>query len=310
MALSVQAPYTPLKISSVGVATPGKNGFITLAKPAAPAPPPPPRAPAPSGGGGGGGGYYPAPAPPPVYAPKLDIAALGAQARNQAAGAVNPYYTSVLNKFLAQQGELKAQQQQSYDLNVKNLQDELNQTLEQNALTKTRTGEDVATNEAQVADTADQFQVDSGKQFTTDRLGKAEDVAKAGLTGGIGAQQGEALQEAHNTDETRKTQEFQQEKDKQELFKTRTFEDLAKSGELATDTSTKGQTKAKFDLDSYITNQNRDIDMHKDELEKARQQDVAQESARQSKIIFNNFIAGIANPAQRQAAINAYSSLV
>lgn len=310
MSLSVQAPYNPLKISGVIQATPGSNGFIGLAQPAKAAPAkaaaPPPSY---SGGGGGGGGGYAAP-PAPVYAPALNIAALTSQARASAEGAVNPYYTKSLNDFLAQQSALKAQQQQSYDLDIKNFQDQLNQTLDQNATTKTRTAEDTATNEAQVADTADQFQTDSGKQFTTDRLAKAETVAQAGLTGGIGAQQQEAAQEAHNTDESRQTTQFQQQKDQQELFKSRTFEDLAKSGELATTTSNKGQAQAKFNLDNYITNQNFDIQNKKNDLEQSRLQAVAAEQKNQAHLAFNKFIAGIANPAQRQAAINAYSSLI
>jgi hypothetical protein len=247
--------------------------------------------------GGGGGG-----APAPVYAPKLDIAGVYAKARSAAEGAVNPFYTKQLNDFLAQQGAQKQQQQTQYETNIKNLEDQLKNTLEQNDITKGRTTEDVAQNEAQIAQTADEFQTDTGQQFDQSRLA----AARGASTGGLGQQQLETGQQARNTQETRQTQQFQQKKQEQELFKTRTFADLARSGTLAGEATTKGKAAAKFDLDSYIQNAGFTEQNKRNELEQNRLQAVGQEQGNQSKLLFNQYLSGISNPAQYQAALQTY----
>lgn len=300
----VQAPNNPLKITSVGVAHPPT--LTNLQKPAAA---PAPAAPNPyyaSAYGGGGGGSY---APPVVYAPKLDIAAVNAQARKAAEGAVNPYYTKVLSEFLSQQAVQKQQQQTAYDTSVKNAEDLLQQNLQADELGRQRTTEDTATNQANINQTADQFQTDSGNQFTADRLAKAKEIAQAGLTGGLGAQQGEALQTTRNTTESRQEEQYQQQRDQQALFKGRTFEDLAKTDELSKTTSEKSKTAAKFSLDSYIQNAAADEQNKRNDLEKSRLQDIASNQAAQAKLAFQRYIAGITNPAQRAAAISTYGGL-
>lgn len=250
--------------------------------------------------------YTPPPAysaPAPVYAPKLDLAAINAQARQSAEGAVNPYYTKVLNEFLTQQASKRQQQQTQYETNVKNLQDQLKNTLEQNDITKGRTTEDVAKNEADINQTADQFQTDAGQAFDANRL----ELAKDASTGGLGAQKTEAATTARNTQEKRQEQKFQQHREQQELFKTRTFADLARSGDLAKIASEKGQTQAKFDLDSYIQNQGFDEQAQRNSLEKQRFSDIATEQARQSKLLFASYLQKISNPAQYEAAVRTYS---
>lgn len=310
----VQAPINPIHITGVTVAHPPT--LTNLQKPAAA-----PKAPAGGGGGGGnpyyavggygggggGGGGY---APPVVYAPKLDIAGLNARARAAAEGAVNPYYTKVLNEFLQQQSVQKQQHQTQYDMNIKNLEDTLQQSLEDNTTTRKRTTEDVATNQADINNKADQFQVDSGTQFNTDRLAKAKELSAAGLTGGLAAQQIQNQESTRDLTESRQDEDFQNQRNTQALFKGRTFEDLAKSDVLATNTTSKNKTQEKFNLDSYIQSAQADEANKRNELEKSRLQDVAQNQQQQAKLAFQRWIAGITNPAQRQAAISTYGGLV
>lgn len=255
------------------------------------------------GGGGGGGGGYVA---PQVYAPKLDIAAVNAQARQAAEGAVNPYYTKALNEFLAGQAQKRQQQQTQYDTNVKNLEDTLKQNLEQSQVTRGRTTEDVATNQAQINQTADQYQTDQGQQFTQDRLNQARQLASAGLTGGLGAQQAQNATTARNTQEGRQEQQYQQQRDTQALFKGRTFEDLAKSDTQAQTSTEKGKTQEKFNLDTYIQNSQADEQNQRNSLEKARLQDIASNQQQQAKLAFQQYLAGIRDPRQLQAAVSTY----
>lgn len=242
--------------------------------------------------------------PPPVYAPKLDIAAINAQARQSAEGATNPYYTKVLNDFLAQQAFNTKQTKTQYDTDVKNYEDQLKNTVEQNAITKTRTGEDVAKNIADVNQNADQFQTDSGQAFDAQRL----DLARNTSTGGLGQQKLETAQAGRNTQETRQVQKFQAAKDQQELFKTRSFDDLARSGKLAGEAATKGKIAAKFDLDTYIQNAAFTEKDTRNKLEASRQAEIDQKARSYAKDAYASYIRNITDPAQRLAGVAQYGS--
>ena len=149
-----------------------------------------------------GASYY---SPPTVYAPKLDVAAMNAKARSQAENAVNPYYTKALNDYLEKAAFAKATEEEQTKTNIKNYEDTLAQTLAQNETTKTRTAQDTALNEAQIARTEDQFQTDSGQAFDAARIAEARRAAVAGITGGTAGASQEALQTKNATQEqTRK----------------------------------------------------------------------------------------------------------
>jgi hypothetical protein len=246
---------------------------------------------------------------PQVYAPNLDYAGITAKARKQAARAVNPYYTKVMGDFLAQQGALKKQQVAQSQTEQQNIEDQLKQTLEGNDISKARTGEDVAQNISQINTNADQFQTDSGQQFTADRLQQAKQISQSGLTGGLGAQQKEAVQTAQNTAEGRQTQQFQQQKFDQELTKARTFEDLARSGAIATKGAEKGKKQVQVDLANFLTNQKFETKKGKRNIKEERLQKLAQKQSDYGKLAVNRFIRSISDPAKRAAAQSAYGGI-
>ncbi len=255
-------------------------------------------------GGGGGGG-----APAPVYAPKLDVAAVNAQARAAAENAVNPYYTKVLNEFLTQQAAQRARAQTQYQTDITDIEDTLKETVEGNALTKARTEEDVTKNIADIADSADEFQTDSGEEFDAARMMEARDTAASGKTGGLALQASEKGVEKRNKVEERQAKKFKDLKETQQLFKGRTMADLLKSDELATKRTEKGKTQRKFDLDSYIESQDFETSNKRNELERSRLNDITQNQSSQSKLLFNNYLAGIADPAKYEAAVRTYGGL-
>lgn len=316
MALTL-AQAKPPTISSVGVARPNvtlgattqarppqllspvqnfvQSAQTLLAQPKATAPTPPPVVPM---------------APAVVKPPALDLAALQAKARADAEGAVNPYYTKLLNDFLTQQSAQKAQQQAQYDTNIKNLDDQLAETLKTNEITGKRTTEDVGQNMADINQNADIFQTDSGQAADAARIAQARGLAQSGLTGGVGAQQQEAATAASNTGEKRQEQQFQHQRQAQELFKTRTFEDLARSGELATKSTEKGKKAAKFDLDSFIEGQGFNEQNQRSSLEQQRLGAVQQEQGNRAKLALNEWLAKIRDPAQLLAASQIYGGAV
>lgn len=249
-------------------------------------------------------------APRQVMAPALDVNSIYSKAGATAAANVNPYYTKLLNDFVGQQATVRQQQQQQTDTNITNLQDQLKQVKEANTVTGNRATEDTATAEANAAQATDERQQDQGTAFDTSRADQAVHQAAAGLTGsGLAAGETASAQKTQDTTEARQAENDQQVKTATELAKARTFEDLATSNTNATTAEGKGETQAKFDLDKFITGQTTDLQAEQDALENRRRADLANEKSNQTKILVQNFINSIANPAQRQAAISAYGGL-
>lgn len=242
-----------------------------------------------------------------AYAPALNLGDIYNQASTTAQGAVNPYYTKQLSDFQTQQAQSKALQQQQTQMNIQNLQTQLANTLQGNQITQGRTAQDVLGNEQQIGIKADQAQQDQGTQFDQARIAQAKQLASQGLTtSGTGAQQVLGSQTDRNTQEGRQAADVAQQQQAQELFKTRTFEDLARSGDLATKQEATGETQANFDLNKFILGQAADLQQQTQSLEQQRLSRVAQETQNQAKLLVNNFIQSLSNPAQRLAAAQQY----
>lgn len=244
-----------------------------------------------------------------VYAPKLDLSNIYNQASSSAANAVNPYYTKQLQDFQTQQAQDKALQQQQTQMNIQNLQTQLQNTIQGNQVTGSRTSQDVLQNEQQAGIKADQVQQDQGTQFDQARIAQAKQLASQGLTtSGLGGQQVLGSETDRNTQEGRQAADLAQNQQQQELLKTRTFEDLARSGELATQAEKTGETQANFDLNKFIQGQASSLQQTQQSLEQQRLQRVAQETQNQAKLLVNNFIQSLSDPAQRLAAAQQYGS--
>lgn len=248
--------------------------------------------------------------PAPVYAPKLDFASVQAKSRAAAEGAVNPYYTKAINDFLSQQAAEKETFKKSQEFAHKALDTELDRVTQDNAINRERTTQDVATNEANIATKADEFQTDSGTAFDVARRAEAKALASSGLTGGLAGQQTETSNAEHNTKEGRQSAEFVKQKVAQEVFKARTFEDLAKSGERAVKDTATGKEKLDFDLNTYIQKQGFDLQQEQNDLELKRQDSLARNKADQQSILVRQFIDSISDPARRDAALKAYGGLL
>lgn len=254
---------------------------------------------------GGNGGIS------PVYAPKLDVASLNAKARAQAESAVNPYYVKALNDFLAQQAAAKARTEQQYKTDVANIDTTLQNTLQENAINRERTAQDVSTNIADINNQTEQFQTDSGQQFEKDRLAQARQQAASGTLGtGAGNRQTAETNANRNTQEFRQEVKFQEARAQQQLFKGRTFADLTRADKQASQATDNKKKQAKFDLDTYMENQNFAEKNKRNELEQSRLSAVADESRNQSRLLYNQYLSGITDPAKYVAAVNTYGGVV
>lgn len=274
---------------------PGVNRGTTVA----PAPQPfNPLAGLPSGG-----------ATPEVFAPDPGFDTINKNATARATADVNPIYTKYLNDFLGTQAQQQATQKAITDQAVQNAQDTLKDTLKSNEITGARTTADTATklNEANIA--TDWRQTDQGGQYDIDRVAQAVQQAKAGLTGsGLAAGQQGASQTAFNTKESRQATGDAQQKAATQLAQSRTFEDLARSGELATQAEGKQEKAAQFDLTTFMQNQGMQLQDEQQKLEQQRQNQVAQTQAKYKQDAVVNFYKTITNPAQKAAYIKAYGN--
>lgn len=232
----------------------------------------------------------------PAKAANFDVGGNYNRAYNQAASNINPLYDKYLNQFLQEQSLKTQAQQHVYDTTVQNLDTSLKNTAEANTLTQQRTGEDVATNEAQIAQKEDQFQTDSGEQNTAERLALAKANAVSGTTGGLGSQKVESQQTTRNTAEKRQGEQFDQQTAAQELFKARTFEDLAKSTQLATEKTTTGKASAKFDIDNYLALTKVSEEQYRTKAAEERRQAQIDEAARIARENYQAFLSGLSDP--------------
>lgn len=243
----------------------------------------------------------------PVAAPYFDTNAAANAARARATDAVNPLYTAKLNDFLASQAALQSQKQAQTATSVQNYKDTLDEALKTNEVSGQRTSADTALKIGDINQAADQFQQDSGDQFELARTAQARAQATAGILGsGAGNRQTNTAIISRNTTEGRADDKAQEQKDAAELFKARTFEDLATSNASATKTEGKNEAQANFDLGNYITNLDFQTKDQTNTLNEQRQAQIDASTKALAQTAYNNYINGIANPAQRQAAAQTY----
>lgn len=247
--------------------------------------------------------------PAPVYGQVLNTDAYYNRATADATKASNPYYHKLLNEFIGQQATTKQQQQQQTDVNIQNLQDQLAQLEKANTVSGERATQDTATSEANAALATDNRQLDQGTQFNTDRNALAIKQAESGLTGsGLAAGQTGTAQQTQDTTESRQAAADQEAKNAAELSKARTFEDLATSNTNAASSTTKGVTQAKFDLNKFIQGQTMDLTNKRGDLQLQQKSQVLQDATRRTRVMVQNAINAIANPAVRSATQNVYGS--
>lgn len=248
-------------------------------------------------------------APAPVYAPKLDVAAINTQARADAGNAVNPLYSLYLNQLLADSAAKQQQQQQQTATNIQNAKDTLKQVQDANALTGTRVTADTATKLGDVNTAQDQNQQDTGTSFEEARLAQAKQQATAGVLGsGAGNRQTNTAIIQRNTTEGRQNDAFQEQKDAAELDKSRTFEDLANSNTLAGSAEGKTESQANFDLGNYIQNLNFQTTKSQNDLETARQNQLDATAKQLSQNAYAKYLNNISDPATKVAAAQTYGS--
>lgn len=248
--------------------------------------------------------------PPVPRIANFDVMTNWRRAQSAAEKAVNPLYKKKLDNFLAKQATQKKTKKGEYNLTVEEAERLRNEALEGNQVTRTRTGEDVAQAIEQVNKVEGQFQTDEGQQFDQNYRAAAEQLAASGMaTTGIGGQQTADAIRLRNVTSQRQLDEFQGQREAKQLFKTRTFEDLARGDAQATALATSKKKAAKFDLDSYLEDLAHDAKIFKLENESQRLAAVYADAERRDQLGVEQFLASLRGQGYSAADIAANRSI-
>lgn len=275
-----------------------------------------------AGGGGGGGGWGTSTAssssnaasdaaremarlraelnsmrysPPVPRLASFDIMSNWRNAQSAAERAQNPLYEKKLNDFLARNAQKKATKNTEFDLTKENINLEKSQAFEDSALSRARTTEDVTGAIDKINQQEGYYQQDEGRSFDTEYRQAAEELATQGAaTTGLGKQASSDMVRLRNVTNTRQLDEFKGMREAKNLFKTRTFEDLARAdvrADIAATNKTKG---AQIDFDSYLEDLAYDEKVFKFENEQQRLEAVLRDTGNYEKAGVESFLASLA----------------
>lgn len=238
-----------------------------------------------------------------AYQPKLptyDIMDNYNKARSTAEAAVNPLYDKYLQDFLAGQQLKTTNKQTEVGLTKEQIAQELQGTLEQNNVDRTRTAQDTTNAIADLNTQEGQFQQASGTQNDVDRRALAEGVAASGLTtSGIGAGQVYDQNNKHNLDEGQQVQEYTNQREAKKLFETRTFEDLARGDTQAQQISEGKNKAADFDLEQYLDELSTDETQFRNQNDSDRVAAIADQTGTYANQGTQSFLSSLAGAGYR-----------
>jgi hypothetical protein len=226
---------------------------------------------------------------------KFDVMANWRNAQSAAERAVNPLYEKKLSNFLEQNQAKRVRKQGEFNLTKEQTAQELADTLSTNAINRTRTAEDTQMAVDTINTKESQFQTDEGQSFDANYRQVAEQLAASGAaTTGMGKQQTSDMVRLRNVTSQRQLDEFQGQREAKQLFKTRTFEDLARGDEQANRLATSKTKAAQFDLDAYIEDLAFDETNFRMSNEAERMSAVYADAENQRQLGVEQFLAGLA----------------
>jgi hypothetical protein len=247
--------------------------------------------------------------------PYFDIAGSYANARQKAENAVNPVYVKKLNDYLERKKVQQNRAIQDRDTTQKRLDEALSEALTGSQIGRTRTSEDVERNVESINNQEDFFQTSEGTAFDRAIRALSGQVAASGMaTSGLGQQQIQEAQTDRNLESGQQVEQFTGQREAQEIFKTRTFEDLGRADESATKKTAIGKEDAQRSFDRYIEDLDYEEKSTRNTLESERLLSMLQETGNQQRLSFNDFIASLTGQGARSQdiaeAIRVYGGVI
>lgn len=244
-----------------------------------------------------------------VKIPNLNVSDVWNQSYNAAIGSVSPYYQRQLDLFLEKQNTERARAYETRDIEVTNLVKELQNYLTGTGIQRTRTGEDVTTKLGQISEDERLRQQQEAQQYDIGRRGLQQQTAQAGLTfSGLGRQQlGQAAQQRKFT-ETQQVQEVKRQKAASELYRTRTFEDLARGETLKKEETGTKEKAIQLDLNRMIEDLAYEEKTKREQIEFEKQQAAYAAQGQFAKQAYLNYLGGLST-AQKEKASKIYGGV-
>lgn len=231
-------------------------------------------------------------------APKLasfDLLANYNKARAQATANVTPLYDQKLNIFLEGQGIKRTQKTNESNLAYENNTIDRDNMLADNATSRTRTGEDLASALQQIATNTGYFLDDDAQMFDAERRALLDETAAAGGTDtGLGQQAISQQLENRNTAADRQLTEFSNQEAAKNLLSTRTLADLSTSDTRSEQKKGQSDKAVKIDFDSYMEQLANDEANQRLLINLEKGRDIQQQSDSLSKQQIAQFINSLA----------------
>lgn len=171
---------------------------------------------------------------------------------------------------------------------------------EDNQTNRVRTGEDVTAAIQQINQGETNFQQDEGTQFDTERRALIEAVAGAGLTeSGLGQQQIGNAVVTRNIGSERQVAEFETQRQAKELFRNRTFADLARGDLRADEKKLLDDKSINMNFDNYLAELAAEQKASRTSWEADLAGAIAEETGRLSSEGKTSWLAGLAGAGWR-----------
>jgi len=232
-----------------------------------------------------------APRTPKIF--NWDITGNMNKAKEQGQQQANVRYNATVREATKRFNQLNAQAKKGFELSKKGIDYQEQMALEDNAVNRTRVGEDTTKAIENVNKAEGIYQQDEGQLFDQNYRQVAEQLAAAGAaTTGLGKQQTSDMIRLRNVGNQRQLDEFNSQRETKELFKTRTFEDLARGDDRAQTLAANQIEGAKFDLDKALEDTAYDLSNKKFVAELTRTNEAATFSDAAYKSYVDNWLAG------------------
>lgn len=243
--------------------------------------------------------------------PYYNITSGYSQARQKAEAAVTPYYQKKFAEYAADFNRRRGEANTGADMSRQNTDIELKNLIEGNVIEQGRTAEDVAAALYDVNNQEQQFQQGEGRAFDQQKRELEAKTAASGLaTSGLGQQGIQTAQEDRNFASKGQADTFQQERQLKEQFKTRTFEDLARSDVLGKEKNVQTKKQIDFDLNKMINDLGFEEVQKNDQLRRQQLEETSKQTQDYYQMGVNEFISRLQQQGARsqdiQAAIQAY----
>jgi hypothetical protein len=232
-------------------------------------------------------------APTPKLA-QFDVLGNYRQAQSAAERAQNPLYEQKLNQFLARNEAKRGQARGRFNLEAETIGMEKANTIEENQINRGRTAEDTQMAIEGINIAEGNYQGNEGREFDQQYRQAAEQIAASGMaTSGLGRQQSSDAIRLRNVTNQQQLDAFNSQREAKQLFKERTFEDLARGDVNAEKLATSRTRAAQFDLDSAIEDLFWDEEVFKVENESERLKAVRSDAQNYQQLGIEQFLAGL-----------------